>query len=99
MLPRLSGSGCTCETKVTEVASCSPAKKRSDGRAKDDFPFVPLSALRRAIKFLTFKESQQLVVSVSSTNVLVQLITDQGLLTTDLLPPCSAPPRGAIVLP
>ena len=43
MLPRLSGSGWTWETKVTRGASCSPARNRSDRRRPVGLPFRGVS--------------------------------------------------------
>ena len=48
MLPRLSGSGWTWETKVTEVNSANPSRKRSDRR--DSSVFVPAAEFRRCVR-------------------------------------------------
>src|SRR5262249_12145010 len=51
MLPRLSGSGWTCETNVTEVVCSRPSRKRSERRITVVvLPFTAaVSALRRAM--------------------------------------------------
>src|SRR5262245_44158531 len=52
MLPRLSGSGLMWETKVTWLASASPARNRSERRVIVAVALPSGSALRRAMGLL-----------------------------------------------